>query len=222
MRPPRNKAAQHAVDFISRLKLTGDYLGQPTVLRPFQEGILRRLFGTLKPDGSRLAYETLFLFLSRKQAKTELAASILLYCLLGRGKKGLELFSAAASRDQASRIYKSAASKIRQDPYLNSICNCIDSKKRIEYPRGDSFYCALSAEANTKFGDRPSVVLFDELPAQPNRDLYSALMSGFGATIEPLTILISTAGDDRSGLCREEFDYSRKVKGRIENGVWVS
>lgn len=220
MRAPRNKAADRAVDFISNLKLTGDYLGQPTVLRPWQESIVRHLFGKIKPDG-RLQTETCFLFLPRKQSKTELAASILLLCLLGRGKRGQEIYSAAASRDQAARIYKAAASKIRQDPFLSSICTCIDSKKRIQYPNGDSFYCALSNDAKTKFGDRPSVVLFDELHAQQNRNLYNALMSGFGATLEPLTILISTAGEDRSGLCREEFNFSSKIKGRIENGVWI-
>jgi phage terminase large subunit-like protein len=216
-----NKHAQRSIDFIERLNLTGDYLNKPTVLRPWQKDIVSRLFGTVKPDG-RLQYEKCFLFLPRKVGKTELAASILLYCLLGRGKRGQELYSAAATREQAGRIYKAAASKIRQDPYLNSICKCTDSKKRIDYPGADSFYVALSSDAKGKFGDRPCVVLLDEMHALPNRDLYNALMSGFGATLEPLTIMISTAGDDRSGLTREQFSYSKKlITGLVENPTYL-
>src|SRR4051812_30971946 len=99
---PSNAAANKAVRFINNLTHTGDYSGQPFQLRPWQESIIRRLFGTLKKDGRR-QFKRCFLFLSRKQAKTELSAAICVFMLVSGGQ-GQEIYSAAASREQAARI----------------------------------------------------------------------------------------------------------------------
>ena len=46
----------------------------------------------------------------------------------------------------------------------------------------------------------------------PNRDLFKALTTAFAATIEPLTIMITTAGWDRTSLCYEQWKYARDVR----------
>src|SRR5690348_8699584 len=97
--------ADRAVRFINNLTHTGgNNEGKPFELRDWQDDIIRRLFGTLKPDGTR-QYETCFLFLPRKQGKTELSAAIMIYCLLGQGKRGQEIYSAAADRRQAAKLF---------------------------------------------------------------------------------------------------------------------
>jgi phage terminase large subunit-like protein len=63
--------------------------------------MVRTLFGTLRPDGTR-RYRKVFWRLPRKQGKTELAAAILLYLLLGTGRRGQQLYSASGDRDQAA------------------------------------------------------------------------------------------------------------------------
>lgn len=55
----------------------------------------------------------------------------------------------------------------------------------------------LSAEAYSKHGYKPSCVIFDELHAQPNRDLWDVMTAGSGAgRKQPVWIVLTTAGDD--------------------------
>ena len=55
----------------------------------------------------------------------------------------------------------------------------------------------LSAEAYSKHGYKPSCVIFDELHAQPNRDLWDVMTFGAGSSRrQPVWIVLTTAGDD--------------------------
>jgi len=221
VRVPRNKAAERAVAFINNLTAFGDFRGQPFRLRPWQERITRQIFGTLRPDGLR-QYQKVFLFLPRKSGKSSFAAVLALYCLIGLPDPGQQILCVAGDREQASQIFRSVVDCVRADPYLSSIVTVVESQKRIVYERKGSFLAALSAEAPTKHGYNPSVVLFDELHIQRNRDLWVALTSGFGARKEPLTIAISTAGDDRTSLCYEEFSYAKKVaEGIVDDPTYL-
>lgn len=205
---------ERAVRFINNLTHTGDFSGQPFRLRGWQEDIVRRLFGTLAPDGSR-RYRRLFLALPRKQGKTELAAAILVYLLLGTGRRGQQLYSASGDREQASLIHRAAAAMVRNDAELDRRCLVYDGYKRIICEPLDSFYSALSSDAPRKHGLGPAAVLFDEVHVLPNRELHDVLTTGYAARREPLTIYITTAGWDRHSLCYELWDHAVKVRDGV-------
>ena len=144
----------------------GEWAGQTFDLRPWQEDLVRRLFGTLRPDGTR-QYRTAFLEIPRKNGKTELGAAIALLMLCGDGEQGGEVYSAAADRDQASLVFNVAAQMVRQNPTLSKTCKIIDSQKRIVHQPSWSVYRAISSEAGTKHGFNASAVIYDELHAAP-------------------------------------------------------
>jgi len=208
-----------AIKFVSKLKLVGDFAGQPFDPRPWQQDILRKLFGKLRTNGRR-QYKRMFLALPRKQAKTTLTAAIAGYLLVGecQGKEQQQIYSASGDRAQASLIFKTLASMIRSDPILSERCLIYDSYKRIEYgPLGNTFE-ALSREAGYKHGLSPSAVLFDEVHVLPDRELHDVLTTGYGARLEPLTIYITTAGWDRQSICWELWEYARRVRdGLVED-----
>lgn len=206
--------ADRAVKFINNLTHTGDFNGEPFRLRPWQEKIVRRLFGTVRADGQR-QYRKAFLALPRKQGKTELAAAILLYLLLGTGKRGQTLYSASGDRAQAALIFRAAASMVRNDPTLHRLCQVYDGYKKIVCERLESTYEALSSDAPRKHGLGPSVVLFDEVHVLPNRQLHDVLTTGFAARKEPLTLYITTAGHDRTSLCWDLWEHARNVRDGI-------
>lgn len=55
----------------------------------------------------------------------------------------------------------------------------------------------LSSEAFSKHGYKPSCVIFDELHAQPNRELWEVMTFGAGSgRKQPVWIVLTTAGDD--------------------------
>ncbi len=204
----RKTTSNPAVEFINSLHHTGDFWGKPFALRPWQEEIVRQIFD----ETGKARYRKVFIALPRKQGKTELAAAILLYLMFGTGKKAQRLFSASGDREQAALIYGAAAAMIRQSQALSDIALVYDGYKRIECKPIDGRYQALSSESAQKYGLRPSVIMLDELWVLPNRDLYKALSTSLGATVDPLTVLITTAGWDQTSLCWEEWQYAKQVQ----------
>src|SRR5215831_13543730 len=114
---PQPDLGRAAVEFVNCLSHTGDYNSVPFRLRPWQESIVRQIFGTLREDGKR-RYRKAFIALPRKQGKTEIAAAMLLYQLLGTGIRAQRIYSASGDREQAALIFHAAAEMIRNDSHL--------------------------------------------------------------------------------------------------------
>ena len=78
--------ADHAVNFINCLKHTkGRWRGVPFELLPWQDEIIRTLYGTVKENGYR-QYNTCYCEIPKKNGKSELAAAIALYMTCGDGE----------------------------------------------------------------------------------------------------------------------------------------
>jgi phage terminase large subunit-like protein len=203
--------ASKKVAIINRLTHTkGVFAGQPFKLRRWQERkIIRPLFTT---DGrGRRRYRTCLLMMPRKNGKTELAAALAIDGLMFDQEAGAEVYSAAADKDQASLVFNVAAQMIRNDPVLDGQCEILDSQRRIYHRKSGSFYRAISAEAYSKHGFNASRVIYDELHAAPNRELWDVLASSTGARDQPLLIAISTAGYDKHSILYELYSHAKKV-----------
>lgn len=99
------KRADHAVAFIQNLKHTkGKWDGKPFLLLPWQEQIVRDLFGIVKADGKR-QFRSAYVEIPKKNGKSELAAAIALYLLYGDGEASAEVYGCANDRSQASIVF---------------------------------------------------------------------------------------------------------------------
>jgi phage terminase large subunit-like protein len=180
--------------------------------RPWQVEIIRELFGRMRADDpKRRAYRTCYIEIPRKNGKSEIAAALALYGLIGDGVVGAEVYSCAADREQAALVFNVAAQMVRNDPALAGRLKIIDSQKRIVDHKTGSFYRAISAEAYSKHGFNASMVIYDELHVAPNRELWDVMSTSMGARDEPLMIAITTAGFDRHSICWEQHDYATKI-----------
>nr|WP_028992636.1 terminase TerL endonuclease subunit [Thermoanaerobacter thermocopriae] len=206
------EAADAAVTFINCLKHTkGEWYGMPFELIDWQEQIVRDIFGILKPNGYR-QFNTAYIEIPKKQGKSELAAAIALYLTCGDFEHGGEVYGCASDRQQASIVFDVAVDMVEQCPALKSRIKPMLSQKRLVYKPLGSFYQVLSAEAYTKHGLNVHGVVFDELHAQPNRDLYDVMLHGSGdARKQPLFFLITTAGTDRNSICWEVHQKAEDI-----------
>ena len=201
--------------FIDNLTHTkGEWAGQSFALRPWQAEIIRELFGTLLPDGRR-QYRTCYVEIPRKNGKTEIAAAIALLMLLGDSEPGSEVYSAAVDLEQASLAFNVAAQMVRNDARLSARLEVIPSRRRIVDHETGSFYRAIPADAPSAHGYNASAVIYDELHAAPNRELWDVLTTSMGARRQPLTFVITTAGYDRKSICWELHDYAVKVRDGV-------
>lgn len=214
--------ALDVIEFVQMLKLTGDFYGQPFVLLDWQYETIWDVYGTVKDDGCR-QYRFAYLEIPKKNGKTETIAKLGLNHLVCDGPSG-QIYCCAADKEQASLVYIAAKQTIEQDEDLAQLLKIIDSKKMIINRETGTFLRVLSAEAFTKHGINPTVVIFDELHAQPNRDLWDVMTFGSGAARrEPLWWIITTAGDDpdKHSIGWEVHEYARRVRdGEIDDPYW--
>jgi len=180
-------------------------------LRPFQRKFIKAIYEphTFKGRNWRRVVRRAILSIGRKNGKTALIAALVLVHLCGpEAIRNGEIYSAANEREQAAQVFKVCQQMILADPELRSRAGLevIPSTKTILCRRNGSVYRAISAEAGTKMGLNPSVVVYDELAQSKNRALYDALDTGMGAREEPLFIVISTQSNDPQHILSQLID----------------
>jgi phage terminase large subunit-like protein len=129
--------------------------------------------------------------MGRKNGKTGDVAPIAVYGTFAEGD-GAEVYSCAADRDQARLVFTAARRTVEMDPELMARAKLY--RDAIEDTATGSIYRALSSEAYTKEGLSPTLVIADELHAWPNRELYDVMALAMGARVDPLMLIVTTAG----------------------------
>ncbi len=214
-------AGQFVCDFVGRLPTTDT--GKPFILHPWQRDAIMEFYATLEPfeDGAAelvRKYQYLYLEIPKKNGKSELAAALGLYHLFADGEMSAEVYVCAADKENAGIVFQAAVFMLETAPWTakmvaSGALKIIRSRRRIEFyqrrraenGRTDHVMAGqlqvLSAEAYSKHGYKPSCVIFDELHAQPNRDLWDVMTFGAGSgRRQPVWIVLTTAGDDPDRL----------------------
>ena len=185
--------------------------GEPLVLRDWQRELMRYVFAG-DEDGYR--HRISLIGMPRKNGKSALGSVFGLYSLI-LGARGAEVYSVAAEKEQAKIVFNDAKRMVEASPELTAITKLY--RDAIELPKAGSVYRVLSAEAYSKEGLNPSATIFDELHAQPNRELFDVMSLAMGARGRLATLIaITTAGvkTDTTGqdsIAYNLYQYGRKV-----------
>jgi phage terminase large subunit-like protein len=203
-----------------RLTKDGVAAGAGTLIqhRGWQKDQFGKVFAR-REDGKYRHREAL-LGRPRKNAKSADGSSLALYGLLFSGQ-GAEVYSCAADKDQARIVFGVAKRMVELDEQLSEMI--VPYKDALEVPATGSIYKVLSSEAFTKEGLNPSVVVYDELHAAPNDELYSVMSLGSGTRKDPLMIVITTAGvmydiTGQESICYRRYKHGKAVaEGKVED-----
>lgn len=208
-----------AIDFIDTFATitkdsVGGSAGEPMRLRAWQRNLLKNAFAT---DGTGFRHRVNLVGVPRKNGKSALASPIALWSLL-TGPKGGEVYSCAADKDQARIVFGEAKKMLEAEPELAELAKIY--RDAIEIPSTGSVYRVLSAEAFTKEGLSPTMVIFDELHAQPTRELFDVMQLAQGARGSLATMFcITTAGQKSDSTGQDSIAYSLYNYGkRVSTG----
>ena len=231
------KRADYVCAFLELLAFgSGDWAGKPFRLQDWQREPIREFYGnvTTEAEESRKfrIFQYLYLEIPKKNGKTEVAAGLGLYHLLGDGEKNPQVYICAADKDNATICYNAMCGMLDARPFLDKKVKRIPSKRKIELADGSGFVQVLSAEAYSKHGYNASCVIFDELHAQPNRALWDIMTFGAGsARLQPVWIVLTTAGDDpdRHSIGWEIHEQCRRIlaaragtgPAEDDNPIWL-
>ncbi len=215
------KAADEKIDFfaqcIKHAKGTPAIpAGAPFILEPWEKAIVGCLFGWKRPDGTR-RYRECFLYVPKKTGKTALVAGIEIIMHTIECEFGAELYSAAASREQASLVFQHIVGMIHQEPELSARLEPFGTgggsiaKSVVNNEQMASYKC-LIADANNVDGMKVHFAAIDELHRHKKPDLAELLRKSTGANRQPLIVFTTTADYNRPSLCNEMLKYAKSVR----------
>ena len=105
---------RRVTQFIECLKHTkGEFHGEPFKLLPWQEKIIRDVFGTVRDDDpSMRQYNTAYIEIPKKNGKSKLGAAIALNILCNDDEWRAEVYSCASDRQQAAIVFDVAGEAV--------------------------------------------------------------------------------------------------------------
>ena len=182
-------------------------------LEPWQIFLLTQLFGWRSRGTGLRRFTDGYIEVARKNAKSTLSSGIGLFALGAEGELGPQVKCAATTGDQARIVWGVAQRMIEASPVLRDAGYV---------PHANSITCThslgdmkpINAKASTQDGLNPSCIILDELHAHQTRALFDVLKSARGARRNPLSLAITTAGWNHTGVCMEQRQLVEKVLQR--------
>ncbi len=213
-RPPFLFDEWHACDpcdFIEKLPHVEGKWARPEIeLHRSHVFFVVQLFGFRNLDGSRRFTSALFA-VARKNAKSTLAAAILLYCQCCEEEEGAQIISAATTGSQARIIFNVAKRMTEKTPDLQEAFGLACWANAISRVETGASFKPINAKASTQDGLNPSHVGLDEIHAHKSADLLNVLTSAAGARSNPLWLYTTTEGYTNPGPWGEIRQFAKQV-----------
>lgn len=213
-RPPFLFDDWHACDpcdFIEKLPHVEGKWARPEIeLHRSHVFFVVQLFGFRNLDGSRRFTSALFA-VARKNAKSTLAAAILLYCQCCEEEEGAQIISAATTGSQARIIFNVAKRMTEKTPDLQEAFGLACWANAISRVETGASFKPINAKASTQDGLNPSHVGLDEIHAHKSADLLNVLTSAAGARSNPLWLYTTTEGYTNPGPWGEIRQFAKQV-----------
>jgi phage terminase large subunit-like protein len=199
---------------------TGQFSGLPFELEPWQMFVLWCIFGWKREGGLR-RFRKALIEVGRKNGKTAIAAGMAHLLLSPVEEEGRpEIYCAATTERQAKLLYDEAVRQWRASPSLQKRLRKWSSPPRLTCEADDGKFLPLGSDSPTRSGYNPSAVFKDELHEwrEHHRVTSEVLSTGGGARLQPLEVITTTAGDDKSEIWRETRNYAVRCVESVVNG----
>lgn len=195
----------------------GEFAGHPFELEPWQAFGVWCLFGWKRDSDNTRRFRKCYWSMSRKNGKSSFAAGLAHYLAMGdvdpktgRPEAVGQILLTATKKDQAKVVYSEADRMRLQSPTLKQMTDV--RYETITYKHNGSYIRMVSSDKPFD-GLNPHCVVMDELHAwgEHHRKFYDTMVTGSASRSQPMHLIITTAGDDKSMLWLEEYGYSCQV-----------
>ncbi|AJG57210.1 MULTISPECIES: terminase large subunit [Bacillus] len=211
----------------------GKWAGQPLILESWQKFYFANIYGWQKynEDGKAVrVIRTAYLQVPKKNGKTIMGGSPVIYAMYGEGVKGADCYISANTFEQCQNAAGPIALTIENSPDLRPDTRIYKGKedtiKSIKYTfvEDDIKYAnvikVLTKDNAGNEGKNPYINYFDEVHAQMDREQYDNLRSAQIAQEEPLNIITSTAGKNTGSLGTQIYTYAKDVLDKDKDDSW--
>ncbi|MGK5053603.1 terminase large subunit [Janthinobacterium sp. RB2P8] len=200
-----------------------DVIGQPLLgdaSLPWLRDLVMTVFGAENPEDGRRLINEYFLMVSKKNAKSTIAAGIMLTALLMNWRQSAELLLLSPTKEIADNSFKPIQDFINASDELSGMLKVQPYWRMITHLETGATLKVVAADSDTVSGKKASFVFVDELhefgkQAKASNMLLEAT-GGLASRPEGFVIYATTqSAEPPAGVFKAKLDYARKVRDGV-------
>jgi phage terminase large subunit-like protein len=213
--------AEEAWEIIGGFRLP-DVDGNPfirDVSLPWLRDLVEAVFGSEGPEGRRIVNEY-FLMVSKKNAKSTIAAAIMLCALIMNWRSMAELLILSPTKEVADNSYVPISAMIKMDSELEAMLRVQGHLRTVTHTGTGAKLKVVAADSGAVSGKKASFIFVDELhefgkQAKASNMLMEAT-GGLASRPEGFVIYATTQSEEPpAGVFKDKLDYARKVRDGV-------
>lgn len=189
---------------------------QRFIPEPWQIFVLMNIFGWVKKSSGFRRFNRISLYLPRKNGKSFLACAIGWWMFAKDGEPGAEVYCGATTEAQAWEVFRPARQMAIIEEALQKDLGVRVFGKTLSLSSDGSRFQPIIGKPGD--GASPHCAIVDEYHEHLDSNHHDTMKTGMGAREQPLLLIISTAGDNLAGPCREDWaDCEKLLDGVYED-----